>query len=505
MSIFCSDPPMVRSLWRGLFACAILLGAAAHQLAQTTSQIQLHPKNPHYFLFRGKPIALITSGEHYGAVLNADVDNTKYLATLAADGLNYTRIFGGSYIEVPGKSFGIQRNDLAPLPGRFIAPWKRSEAPGYAGGGNKFDLAQWNPEYFARYKQYLGDASKLGIVVEISLFSSHYGQQQWDINPLNSLNNINGTDAIDWKKALTLENGNLQKFQEAYVRKLVREANEFDNVIFEIQNEPWADRPQMVDVINPYLQKPGRDQYPNSIEIADELSMAWQERVAEWIVSEEASLPNRHLIAQNYSNFRFPIRKLLRQTSIVNFHYAYPEAAVENYGLNKALSYDETGFLGRDDDAYRRQAWNFMLSGGGAFDALDYSFSPGHEDGLDNEPNGPGGGSAAFRKQLAILKNFLHRFDLVELKLDRQTVKSCTGASARVLSNPGHEYAIYLDGDGPSELQLELPPGNYSVEWLNTKTGSAEATGKFNHASGLKTLSTPKFSHGIALRISKAN
>ncbi len=319
------------------------------------------------------------------------------------------------------------------------------------------------------------------------------------------MNNINGTDAIDWKKALTLENGNLQKFQEAYVRKLVREANEFDNVIFEIQNEPWADRPQMVDVINPYLQKPGRDQYPNSIEIADELSMAWQERVAEWIVSEEASLPNRHLIAQNYSNFRFPIRKLLRQTSIVNFHYAYPEAAVENYGLNKALSYDETGFLGRDDDAYRRQAWNFMLSGGGAFDALDYSFSPGHEDGLDNEPNGPGGGSAAFRKQLAILKNFLHRFDLVELKLDRQTVKSCTGASARVLSNPGHEYAIYLDGDGPSELQLELPPGNYSVEWLNTKTGSAEATGKFNHASGLKTLSTPKFSHGIALRISKAN
>lgn len=488
-------------LWRGLFACLVLLGTAVHQVAEPDSPIQLHTKNPHYFLFRGKAVALITSGEHYGAVLNGDFDNKKYLMTLAADGLNYTRIFGGIYVEVPGKSFGIQRNDLAPLPGRFISPWMRSEAPGYAGGGNKFDLTRWNPEYFARYKQYLADASKLGIVVEISLFSSYYGQQQWDISPLNPTNNVNRLDATDWKKAQTIETGNLLKFQEAYVRKLVREANEFDNVIFEIQNEPWSDRPQMVDVVNPYLQKPGRDQYPNSIEIADELSSAWQERVAEWITSEEASLPNKHLVAQNYSNFRFPVRKLLPQASVVNFHYAYPEAATENYGLEKALSYDETGFLGRDDDAYRRQAWNFMLSGGGAFDALDYSFSPGHEDGSDNEPNGPGGGSAAFRKQLGILKNFLQRFDLVELKLDRQTVKLCMGAIPRVLSNPGREYAIYLDGNGPAELHLDLPRGNYSAEWLNGKTGSTERTEDFHHAGGIKVMTAPKFSGGIALRI----
>jgi hypothetical protein len=58
--------------------------------------ISLHPKNPHYyFLFRGKAIALITSAEHYGAVMNLDFDYHRYLATLEADGLNYTRLFGG--------------------------------------------------------------------------------------------------------------------------------------------------------------------------------------------------------------------------------------------------------------------------------------------------------------------------------------------------------------------------------------------------------------------------
>ena len=83
--------------------------------------IRLHPKNPHYFLYRGKAVALITSGEHYGAVFNADFDYHRYLATLEASGLNYTRLFGGSYVEVPAKSFGILRNDLAPAPGRFVA------------------------------------------------------------------------------------------------------------------------------------------------------------------------------------------------------------------------------------------------------------------------------------------------------------------------------------------------------------------------------------------------
>ena len=54
-----------------------------------------------------------------------------------------------------------------------------------------------------------------------------------------------------------------------------------------------------------------------------------------------------------------------------------------------------------------------MLSGGSIFDALDYSFSPGHEDGADLEPNGPGGGSPTFRHQLSILREFLDKFSIL--------------------------------------------------------------------------------------------
>src|SRR5687768_11134670 len=49
--------------------------------------LALHPENPHYFLFRGKPTVIVTSAEHYGAVLNLDFDYVKYLDELAAHGL----------------------------------------------------------------------------------------------------------------------------------------------------------------------------------------------------------------------------------------------------------------------------------------------------------------------------------------------------------------------------------------------------------------------------------
>ena len=481
----------------------ILIPSLQAQPPADSAPIRLDPINPHYFRYQGKTTALISSGEHYGAVINLDVDYHRYLETIQTAGFNYTRLFGGSYIEVPAKSFGIQRNDLAPAPNRLLTPRARSNTPGYAGGGNKFDLDQWDPKYFQRFHDFLEEAKQRGIIVEISLFSAQYNETQWNVSPFNPANNINQTELSDWKKLNTPDNGKILAYQERYTRKLVHEANAFPNVIFEIQNEPWSDRPVLTDVVNPFLFPPARDQYPNSIDLPDSQALAFETRVAEWIVSEESSLPNKHLIAQNYSNFRLPIRTLIPGVSIVNFHYAYPEAATLNYGLNKALSYDETGFLGRDDASYIRQAWNFMLSGGSTFNGLDYSFSPGHEDGSDTAPNGPGGGSAELRRQLNILHQFLNQLPLEEMAPDPQTVKHAQGVFTHALSSATGDYAIYLDGNGPTELVLNLPNGEYEAKWIDMKTGSAAASSTFTHAGGEKTLAAPAFTNGIVLRLTR--
>jgi hypothetical protein len=474
------------------------------QTAKHAPPIQLDPQNPHYFRYDGKTIALVTSGEHYGSVINQDFDSRVYLDTLKADGLNFTRIFGGSYVEVPGASFGIKHNTLAPTANRVILPWARSNEPGYSGGGNRFDFDKWNPEYFRRLHDFLSDAERRGIIVEISLFSSQYGEPQWKLSPFNPANNVNHTAVTDYKKVNTLDNGNVLGYQEQYVRKLVHEANAYPNVIFEIQNEPWSDHPVLTTVVNPYLFPPARDQYPNSIEVADDASVAWQTRVAQWITSEESSLPNKHLIAQCYANFGLPVRSLVPGASIINFHYAYPVAVSLNYGLGKAIAYDETGFLGTTDDVYRRQAWNFMLSGGSTFDALDYSFTAGHPDGTESAPNGPGGGSPEFRKQLAVLKRFLQTLPLAETSPDPNVVVHADGVTSHALSSTSKGiYAVYLDGNGPSRVELSLPAGAYTGEWINTVTGESTVIPAFKTGRGAHALSSPSFTNGIALRVSR--
>ena len=125
----------MKSRWRtGAALLAALLGSVSavrpgQRPAAVTPAgaltLRLHPENPRYFLFRGKPTVVITSGEHYGAVLNLDFDYGKYFDTLAADGLNGTRIFSGTYVETGG-NFGIASNTLDPGGGALHQPRGRA-------------------------------------------------------------------------------------------------------------------------------------------------------------------------------------------------------------------------------------------------------------------------------------------------------------------------------------------------------------------------------------------
>ena len=191
---------------------AILIALASP--AESPRPLALHPDNPHYFLFRGKPTILVTSGEHYGAVLNRDFAYLPYLDELQAHGLNLTRTFSGTYFEIQ-ISFGIVDNTLAPLPKSYVAPWVRSNQPGAADGGNKFDLTQWDPAYFARLKDFVAQAGRRGVVVELVLFCTFYDDQLWKVNPMRTGNNINGVGKVKRTEVLALKEKALMAVQEA--------------------------------------------------------------------------------------------------------------------------------------------------------------------------------------------------------------------------------------------------------------------------------------------------
>ena len=433
------------------------------------SPIQLHPKNPHYFQYKGKTMVLVTSAEHYGAVLNLDFDFKKYLETLSADGMNYTRIFTGTYFEIPGESFGIQFNSLAPEKGRVITPWGIVVSD--LSGDYQYDLSTWNETYFNRLREFVSLAAEKDIIVEVTLFSSIYRDQHWDICPENPANNINISHEVNRLDAHTLNNGTLFKYQSDFVRKMVQELNEFNNVFFEIQNEPWADRTRYVyNIVNKEDLDP-RD-WTYKADFGDAAAMAWQDSLASIIAEEENSLPFKHLIAQNFTNFRAPIPVVSDHISIINFHYAWPDAVEWNYHYNKVIGFDESGFAGSGDQVYRRQAWQFMLSGGSLFNNLDYSFYPGNEDGLGKN-TAPGGGGATLRKQLRTLSVFLHDLPLENMSPDPHCISSSAGLIPYVLSDGGDTYGIFLRAVGTSLTSLSLKTGDgiFQVTFLNTITG----------------------------------
>jgi hypothetical protein len=466
-----------------LLAAAVVLDAAP---------IALHPDNPRYFKWRGAPTIIITSGEHYGAVLNLDFDYRRYLDTLAKDKLNGTRLWSGAYVETGG-NFNITDNTLDPAAGRFISPWARSDQPGYADGGNKFDLTRWDEAFFKRLKDFVGYAAKMDVVVEVNLFCPMYEESMWTVCPMNERNNVNGLGNIARHEPLTLDkSGGLLAVQEAMVRKFAAELRAFDNVTFEIVNEPYAIKPPIPD--------------------------DWQRHMTDVLADAMKDWPQPFLISWNIANGKAQVTNPHPAVSLFNFHYAAPPDAVAlNWHLNKAIGDNETGFHGTNDAPYRAEAWDFILAGGALFNHLDYSFTVGHEDGTYVYPaTQPGGGNPTLRRQLRILRDFIHGLDFVRMKPDNSIIKGGVppGGTARALVAPGKAYAIYVrriaaESKSPAPavaasttLEIELPEGRWLAEWIDTETGKVAARAKLKGA-GTHAVDAPLFTDDIALRIVK--
>ncbi len=463
------------------FFTTIAILVCTSSVSEAQQPIALHPDNPHYFQYKGKPLLLVTSAEHYGALLNLDFDYNRYFDELASERMNLTRTFTGVYCEPPG-AFNIGNNTLAPLPNRLITPWARSSEPGYKNGGNKFDLTQWDPAYFERLKSFMQEADKRDIMVEFTLFCPFYEDTMWVFSPLHPLNNVNSTPDIPRTDVYTTDkSGKLFEIQKALVRKLVTELNGFNNIIFEICNEPYFGG----------------------------VTMEWQHAIADVIIDAEKSLPKKHLISQNIANATKLIENPHPNISVFNFHYAYPPVAVaQNYHLNKPIGDNETGFNGSSDSIYRFEGWRFMLAGGALYNNLDYSFTPGHEAG-DYKYNDktPGGGSDALRKQLGYLRKFMERFNFLKMSPDSLLIDPEQSKNIRynAISEKGNQYAVYLLDLHSSSLTLNIPDGRYEVQWMHPLTGKYEKARTEKSTNNRLTLEVPAYKEDLALRIVKKN
>jgi hypothetical protein len=480
-----------------VFWVLVLLSAISEGRAKP---ISAHPQNPHYYLFRGEATVLITSAEHYGAVINQAFDYVAYLDTLKSHGLNYTRIYPAGFVEPEG-AFQLE-NTLAPKPGKLIQPWARSQSPGYYSGGNRFDLDRWDPEYFRRLKDFVAQASERGIIVEICFFNAQ-NRGSWPVSPLFWKNNIQGEGHIDKDDVQTLKNSKMTRRQEDFIRRIVQEVNSFDNVILEICDEPL------------------------SYGTPRDLAGPWIGHLVEVIKETERALPQKHLLGQQVQGkIGGPIDFSANpdvSVIVTQYDWLTPDEQVGGmraldylYDRNKPIDLNETGYYplnswyaGDKAGDVRVEAWEFMVGGGSSFNNLNGVYSA-------SDPAGTAAENQPVLKTMQSLKQFIDNFDFLRMRPDRTFVVSGipAGAYCRGMSERGKQYALYhhhsklkpyvyqvMPGAYAERFVLDLPAGTYQADWVDPSTGTILETQKFTHTGGHRSVSTPKHTVDMALRI----
>ena len=129
-------------------------------------------ENPHYFTINGELRLLISSAEHYGALVNRAFDYVRYFRELRKNGFNQTRLFAGSYFE-RASDFSFDSNPLAPGAENLV--------PLFAGP----EKNRLHPEYVERLRAILAAADEAGVVVELTLFCVFYNEGNYLDSPLH--------------------------------------------------------------------------------------------------------------------------------------------------------------------------------------------------------------------------------------------------------------------------------------------------------------------------------
>ena len=229
----------------GLVTVGTLVESSRAAMADDSNRIQPYPKNPFYWQYKGRPVLLL-GGTWQDNLFNHPTGLERHLDLLKSVGGNYVRNVM-SHRNV-GNVFAFKRVN------------------------GKFDLDQWNDEYWQRFDNFLKLTHQRDIFVQIEIwatwdfYNDHQSIGGWSKHPFNPVNNVNYTAdesrlpvAVNYGAAEkptahkffhtvpALENNEVVlRYQRAFVDKLLTHALKYPHVLYCMNNETgepveWSD------------------------------------------------------------------------------------------------------------------------------------------------------------------------------------------------------------------------------------------------------------------------
>jgi hypothetical protein len=440
--------------------------------------------------YHGRPVCLLAASEHYGGVINRRFDYREYLDQMAKEGLRLTRLF------VLFRELQTGQNPYSPCKPEstdYVAPYLRT-GPGTALDGlPKYDLEQWNPEFFARLHGFLGMAMEKGIIVELTLLSNVYNETVWALSPLHGENNINSMGKTPWHDYMSMRDTALFNEQQRFVKKVLEEVEPYDNLIIEICNEPIGN-----------FSEDGARVGPEPAEVD-----AWQDAFVAIVRSSSEDRVIASSPAWSYTPWDHPVRSAdALKVDICNVHplpgmtigdetfnlgvFMSADSRLEEYrafcrrvrSLGGAVNLDEDNVASRFMDErgwtiHRQRAWVALMSGC-HYDFIDFSILAGRERSTAD-------GRRLLRARFGTLAQFWEENQIWATVPDDAAQAAppsgCTAVVARDDRSPStvyvyvaaevpHDLAVPFDDrsvEGP--LEVDLPSGDYLTYWFAPETG----------------------------------
>jgi hypothetical protein len=241
---------------------SIKMGPQKTKSQTVLGPLTIHQSNPRYF-DNGSGNALVLSGINHGWELqdkgwgiDYSLDWPDFLDTLNFYNLNYIRMWR---IESTTKQ---DNPEFLTTP----MPYLRT-GPGTAvDGGPMYDLEKFNQDYYNRLRRRCIEAGRRGLYVCIMMFEKHSKFNQringgrdypWKAHPFFPDNNINHIDPDingdgcpreihhlaqnDYSPEQKKMAQRVLHFQELYIKKVIDNTNDLDNVIYEVCNEALDD------------------------------------------------------------------------------------------------------------------------------------------------------------------------------------------------------------------------------------------------------------------------
>jgi hypothetical protein len=417
--------------------------------------LRVDPVNPRYFSDGAHPVYL--TGSHVWLDLQdlatyTDFDFTGFLNFLSARNYNFIRLWNldSPYYQLvdppPGTvTLGVSQPNGLPFarPGPDVA----------ADAGPKFDLSQFNQDYFDRLRARVIAAGNHGVYVSIMLFNGAWinggSAASWTFSQYNPTNNVNGYTMAEGD-CYTMNNATWVALMDAYVDKVIDTVNDLNNVLFEVINEaPPASKNWQYHVIghikayetNKPKQHPvGMTAYDStSTDAATNLDLV--QSSADWI-----SLSGR--VNPTYT------------TAVLDA----PATKVSILDTNHTWGLDPAG----DDSAW---VWKSLTRGHNPIYLDSWTFASGHPP------------DANLRTAMTLANLLAGQIDL-EHMVPNDTVSS-TGYA---LANTGTSYLVYQPGT--VAFTVALPAASYNYQWIDPTTGVAGSSINLS-APGGETLFTP--------------